>query len=302
MKKSLIAVSLLAMLSACGGGSSGSSNNGTNPNGNTGGNSGTGGTGGTGTTTTGMTEAFKVFGESWLNMQAVLNMHDLVIIAGNTGNCPKGGTVSFNGSITTMNNCVRRFPADNAYQGSFGGTPVIVGNLKTLAFQSNGLIYANVGNNPSVSQYAITNTSFTASEDSSNSSQDVTQIGNGSASFVVSNATTYALSAIASTVANNSSSLNSMAGFFYSKNGSAANRLLTTQNLAFASDSNGMTMRPTTGAYNVAVGGSSTVCVNVAVQMMPNNQLQISCTATNEKQIVNWTDNSVRTALNNAAS
>ncbi|WP_423679029.1 MULTISPECIES: hypothetical protein [unclassified Undibacterium] len=297
MKKALLVMSLISALSACGGGSSGSGSN----SGNNSGTGGTGGTSGTGSTSSGMTEAMKVFAESWISMQAVLNLHDLLIMAGNNGNCPKGGSVSFNGSTTSLSNCVRRFPADNAYLGNFSGTPVFTGSVKSLNFQSAGNLNVNAGDNPAVTQYVMSNTSFNGT-DNDTGSGDTSQIGNGSATFVMGAASSYAVTSVGSTAVNNGSSLNSNAGFFYSKSNAAASRVVTTQNLIFSSDTSGMTNRPASGSYNVAVGGTTTSCVNVGVQMLANNQVKISCSATSESRTVNWSDTDVQSALRSARS
>ena len=237
-----------------------------------------------------------MFAESWTASQMVAGLHDFAVIAGNTGNCPKGGSVSYAGGTTSMNNCVRRFPADNAYQGAFSGVPNQIGSIKMLNFQSSGAIKVNVGDNLAVTQYQISSASFTATDDTSDSSKDVTQIGGGVASFSLGTGN-YSMTAVAGNASNTGSSLSIANGFFYTRNNGAANRVVNLGNIVFGSETNGMTTRPTAGKYNVAVGGSSTACVNVSVQLISLSQLTITCEATKESRTLNWTDSDLKAAL-----
>ncbi|MBC3934122.1 hypothetical protein [Undibacterium rugosum] len=308
MKKSipssLLILSLIAALSACGGGSSdnagnasgnssGSSGSGGSSGGSSGG--GSGGSSGTGSSA-GLTEALKVFAESWIATQMVNSLHDFAVIAGNTGNCPKGGSVSYAGGTTSMSNCVRRFPADNAYQGAFSGVPNQIGNIKMLNFQSSTAIKVNAGDNPALTQYQISNASFTATDDNSDSSKELTQIGGGAASFSLGTGS-YNMTAVAGNATNTGSSLSIANGFFYTRNNAAANRVVNLGNIVYGAETNGMTTRPTSGKYNVAVGGSSTACVNVGVQLISLTQLTITCEATKESRTLNWTDADLKAAL-----
>lgn len=279
-KNSLLMITMIAALSACGGDDTSKTSGST-----------------TGTTSAGLTEALTVFAESWTGTQMLANFHDMAVIAGNNGSCGGGGSVSYLTSLTTMNNCIRRFPADNGYLGGLTGIPVQVGSIKSATLQNNGDITVKDGSSIGTTRYTINTINFSATDDTSTTGKEMTQVMNGTLGISLTTGSSFSVGSVSSISTNSGSSLSTTSGFTYTRNHGNANRVVTSSNLVVNADSTNMSQRPASGQYTVAVGTGGSTCVNVGVQFVSTTQVKLTCSNTSESRVINWTDADVKTAL-----
>jgi hypothetical protein len=280
IKNSLLMITMISALSACGGDDT-SKTSGTT----------------TGTTSAGLTEALTVFAESWTGTQMLANFHDLAVIAGNNGSCGGGGSVSYLTSLTTMSNCIRRFPADNGYLGGLTGIPVQVGTIKSATLQNNGDITVKDGSSIGTTRYTINTINFSATDDTSTTGKEMTQVMNGTLGISLTTGSSFSVGSVSSISTNSGSSLSTTSGFTYTRNHGNANRVVTSSNLVVNADATNMSQRPASGQYTVAVGTAGSTCVNVGVQFVSTTQVKLTCSNTAESRVINWTDTDVKTAL-----
>lgn len=280
IKNSLLMITMIAALSACGGDDTSKTSGST-----------------TGTTSAGLTEALTVFAESWTGTQMLANFHDMAVITGNNGSCGGGGSASYLTGLTTMNNCVRRFPADNGYLGGLTGIPVQVGTIKSATLQNNGNIIVKDGGSIGTTRYTINTLSFSMTDDTSSTDKEITQAINGRLGVTLTTGSIFSVGSVSSSSTNNGNSLNMTSSFIYARNAGNANQVVTSSNLVINTDSSNMSQRPASGQYTVAVGTGGSTCVNVGVQFVSTTQVKLTCSKTSESRVINWTDTDVKTAL-----
>lgn len=298
MKRALCAMGVATLLTACGGG--GSSNSDTpDPT----------KTNSLNNPTSVMYQAsLKTFAEIWTSFDLVMSLNDLAMFAGESGNCPSGGSLAYANGVQTMTKCVRRYPADAAYSGSF------------KVFDANGTAYSNPAM-PPVKLTEFTNVqaldtttfapTFSITLPSSylgfkvitgNNSDTVQMEMVPGPTFAVGTKSTYTVPNLNTSTVNDGttqtvSKARSNGSFFYMvQKGDAAYTLDLMQDIKISGDA-----RPNAGAITVTYA-TSTACSPMKIRFVSATQFGLSCPndSTQNEIVKNWTDADVKTALSAA--
>jgi hypothetical protein len=288
MKKSLLTLAVLSALTACGGGGDGSSSGGSNnsnPTTNDLSNS----------SSTVYVGSLKVIAETWIAGNAIAGLHDLVMFAGQTGNCAGGGSLSYTSPTQTLTNCVRNYPNNGAYNGTYSGTgsagAINVTAINNVTVNSS----VNPANNPAL--YAYSSGSFGATLASAGGT-DTTTLTSGSVVFqVVGAANSYTLSNFKMALANSGTgTVASTVGGFTRAYVIARNGGGSTYDVNFT------TPITTSGTNNPASGTAvisyttSTACSPLTVSFLSTTQFSMACSS-GSPVTKSWTDADVRAAL-----
>lgn len=284
MKYSVITLSLLTALTACGGGGGGGS--GSNSGGNT---PATNGITDTGSAL--YSASLKTFAEVWTGADLVGVLTDMAVIAGVTGNCTGGGTASFSGTTQTVNKCLRKYPSGEAYSGTYtvSGTPS-AGTLSNFSIQA-------LDPSTSAVQYSLTTGSVSSSTVIGSTGIETTNITNGAASFTIGSST-YGLSNVNTHTTNDGSSLlfdmNGVTPITFSV-AKGATKYDVYLNQAVKSIGNA---RPSAGKATVSYA-TTTACSPFVVNFISATQFTLACASDTAGAVLtkNWTDADVLAAL-----
>lgn len=240
--------------------------------------------------------SLKAFAETWTGYDLMVGLNDLILFGSQSGNCPNGGTLSYASGVQTMTQCVRKYPADNAYSGTYNGTGV-----------ANDFAITNADVrvlDPSASyalQYRFTG-SLAGGLTSSTSTTDTTTLKNGSVSFTVG-AQTYLLQNLNTTTVTTISTSNSLLttatnGSTYAYNiikGGTTYSVSLSQGIQVLGDA-----RPSSGTA-VITFAAGTGCSPLKVRFISPTQFGLSCQSDPQKEAVkNWSDADVKSALASA--
>lgn len=298
MKRALCAMGVATFLTACGGGGSSNSNSDTpdptktnsldNP------------------TSVMYQASLKTFAEVWTSFDLVMIVNDLAMFAGEAGNCPNGGSLAYANGVQTMTKCVRRYPADQAYSGSFK-----VFNTSGTAFSNPAFPPAKLTEFTNVQALdtttfapmaSITLPSYLAFKVTSGTNSDTVELNTPGPTFSVGTKSTYTVPNMNIATVNDGTTqtvtkVGGIGSYFYMVNkGDASYNLDLMQEIKISGDA-----RPNTGAVNVTYS-TSTACSPMKIHFVSATQFGLSCpNDSTQKEIVkNWTDADVKAALSTA--
>jgi hypothetical protein len=285
MKKSLLTLAALSVLTACGGGGDSGSGSNSNPTANDLSNS----------ASAVYVGSLKAFAETWIAGNAIAGLHDLVMFAGQTGNCAGGGSLSYTSPTQTLTNCVRNYPQNGAYNGTFTGSGA-AGSVNVTAI--NGVAVnssVNPSSNPAL--YTYQSGSFEATLASAGNT-DTTTLTSGAVVFQVTGAAnSYTLSNFKMAIANSGTgTVASTASGFTRAYVIARNGGGSTYDVNFT------TPITTSGTNNPASGAAvityttSTACSPLTVSFLSTTQFSMAC-SNGSPVTKNWADADVQAAL-----
>jgi hypothetical protein len=244
--------------------------------------------------------ALKTFAETFRAMEFLLVLNDIAAFSGNSGNCPSGGNLSYSASVETLNNCVRKYPAEQAYQGSFNVTTSNT-NATTTAITVNSIagIKANSPSNTSTTQFSITSGNFKANEILPATGNEVTELSKATVTLQAGASSTYLL------LDANSSTLND--GLSLTTSGTSAGPLLKIskppvsllvgiQSIVVLQPIKQInTNFPTSGSYQIFTGTNTTgICSMIQVDLLGSNNFKLTCNG--ESITKNWNDADIKAA------
>ena len=223
----------------------------------------------------------------------VMSLNDLVISAGQTGNCGQAGTASYNSGVQTLTNCVRSFPNDEAYNGTFNVTTSIAGSQTNVSVTGINNLKALNPTNLASQDYAIPNGFFTASNLNSSGS-DSTKLLSGGATFypgTSSSSSQYSLSNLNTTTVNNGSSYtvsqNSSSGFASVQRGTVTYDISIDSPITVTGNN-----LPGSGAMTVRY--STTTCNPLSISFISITKFAMACGG--QSITKNWNDSDVLSA------
>ena len=296
MKRALCAMGVATLLTACGGG--GSSNSDTpDPT----------KTNSLNNPTSVMYQAsLKTFAEIWTSFDLVMSLNDIAMFAGESGNCPSGGSLAYANGVQTMTKCLRRYPADQAYSGTF------------KVFNASGMAYSNPAFPPAkLTEFtnvqaldtttfaplaSITLPSYLTIKVIPGTNSDTVELNTPGPTFSVGTKSTYTVPNMNIATVNDGTTqtitkVGSIGSYLYMvSKGDAAYNLDLLQEIKISGDA-----RPNTGAINVTYS-TSTACSPMKIRFVSATQFGLSCPNDSaQKEIIkNWTDADVKTALSTA--
>jgi Prokaryotic membrane lipoprotein lipid attachment site len=280
MKRPFLALGLAAVLTACGGG--GSSSNSADANKDS----------IADTTSTTYTTSLKAVAEVNAATAYLSSVHDLLMFAGNSGNCAGGGTLSYAAPTQTLTLCQRNYPKNGAYTGTYTGT----GDASGVSVTAINAVKVYSSGNTSQLQYTLSSGSF-AGKVLASGGADVTQLTSGS---VVANAgasSAYTLSALNNQITNNGTTQNvsyvnaSNPTMRVAKTGGATYDVTLNQTVQIVGDN-----WPSSGSASIAF--STTACTPIVLTYQANNQFNVSCGG--HSLTKSWTDADMVAARNAA--
>ena len=271
MKTPLLALGLAAVLTACGGGGSSSSDSADANKDSI-----------ADTTSTTYTASLKAVAEVNAATAFLSSVHDLVMFAGNSGNCAGGGTLSYAAPTQTLALCQRNYPKNGAYTGTYTGT----GDASGVSATAINAVKVYSSANTSQLQYTVSSGSFTGKVSTSGGA-DLTQLTGGSVVFNAGASSAYTLSALNNQITNNGST----------QNVSYVNASSPTMRVAKTSgDTYDVTLNqtvqivgdnfPSSGSASIAF--STTACTPIVLTYQANNQFNMSCGG--HSLTKSWTD------------
>jgi hypothetical protein len=294
MKRALCAMGVATFLTACGGGGSSSDSDTPDPT----------KTNSLDNPTSVMYQAsLKTFAEVWTSFDLVMTVNDLAMFAGETGNCPSGGSLAYSNGVQTMNKCLRRYPADQAYSGSF------------KVFNTSGMVYSDPAFPPAklteftnvqaldtttfAPMASITVPSYLAIKVIPGTNSDTVELNTPGPTFSVGTKSTYIVPNMNIATVNDGTTqtitkVGSIGSYLYMMNkGDASYNLDLLQEIKISGDA-----RPNTGAVNVTYS-TSTACSPMKIRFISATQFGLSCPndSAQKEVIKNWTDADVKTAL-----
>lgn len=220
----------------------------------------------------------------------VMSLNDLVITAGQTGSCGQAGTASYNSGVQTLTNCVRSFPNDEAYNGTFNVSTSVAGSQTNVSVTGINNLKAFNPTNLASQDYAIPNGFFTASNLNSAGS-DSTKLLSGGATFypgTSGSGSQYGLSNLNATTVNNGSSYtvtqNSSSGFASVQRGTVTYDISIDNPISVTGNN-----LPGTGS--VTVRYSTTTCNPLSISFISITKFVMACGG--QSITKNWNDSDV---------
>jgi hypothetical protein len=286
MRSPFLALGLAAVLTACGGGGSSSSNS-NSADANKGDavteEQAAGGSSNSNsadankdsiadTTSTTYTASLKAVAE--VNVATVVflsSVHDLLMFAGNSGNCGGGGTLSYAAPTQTLTLCQRNYPKNGAYTGTYTAT-VDASGVSVSAINA---VKVYSSDDTTQLQYTVTSGSF-AGKVSPSDSVDLTQLTGGTVVFNAGASSSYTLSALNNQITNNGTTLNvsyvnaSNPTMRVAKTGGATYDVSLNQPVQIVGDN-----FPSAGSASIAF--STTACTPIVLTYQTGNQFNMSC-------------------------
>ncbi len=201
--KKLAFLGVSTFLAACGGGGGAGGSSSSNPY-----NVETGGI--SKTTSTNYSNGLKVFAESFRGLELLTSLADIALLSGHSGSCPKSGTLAFAGNTQTLNQCVRNFPSDKIYTGSYTAN---LTNTSPTSYSFSVPAFTNFkasdAANSATTLFTIPNGSgqYISGTQTDNDTSDTTIFTDGIVSFQVGANTYYSITRPQLTVLNNQLSL-----------------------------------------------------------------------------------------------
>lgn len=268
MRSPLLALGLAAVLTACGGGGSNSADANKDSIADT--------------TSTTYTASLKAVAEVNAATAFLSSVHDLLMFAGNSGNCAGGGTLSYTAPTQTLTLCQRNYPKNGAYTGTYTGT----GDASGVSATAINAVKVYSPSNTAQLQYTVSSGSFTGKV-STNGGADLTQLTGGSVVFNAGASSAYTLSALNNQITNNGSTQNvsyvnaSSPAMRVAKTGGATYDVTLNQTVQIVGDN-----FPSSGSASIAF--STTACTPVVLTYQANNQFNMSCGG--HSLTKSWTD------------
>jgi hypothetical protein len=297
MKKfAAIGIAALTLLTACGGGGGSSTTPAT---------TGTTGVGSIADTTSqSYTASLKAFAETWIAGNTLLpSLTDLVRGAGSSGQCSSSGSSSSTATATTFTNCVRSYPSNNAYNGSFTFTGSQSGSSAVINVATITSMNILVPSNLPVVQFSIPSGSF-AGGDTQTGTTNVVSLTSGTATFRVGTSATsdtYIASNLNYQLTNNGSSLTAAN---YQSSGTRAYTITKGStnydvNIGIGGISATGNNNPNSGNSTISYT-TTTGCSPMRINFLSTTQFSLTCTSGNDTITKNWTDADVVAAINAA--
>lgn len=271
MKRQLLALGLAATLTACGGGGSSGSNSADANKDSI-----------ADTTSTTYTTSLKAVAEVNAATAFLSSVHDLLMFAGNSGNCAGGGTLSYAPPTQTLTLCQRTYPKNGAYTGTYTGT----GDASGVSVSAINAVKVYSLSNTTQLQYTATSGSFTGKVSTSGSA-DLTQLTGGSVVFNAGASSAYTLSALNNQITNNGSTQNvayvnaSSPTMRVAKTSGATYDVSLNQTVQIVGDN-----FPSSGSASISF--STTACSPIVLTYQANNQFNMSCGG--HSLTKSWTD------------
>jgi hypothetical protein len=290
MKQYVLACGLALSLAACGGGGSSTANTTTPPD------TLTGISNPTSPTYTG---SLKAVAETWTGGDLAGVLSDLAVIAGATGNCGTSGTASFTNTTQTVTKCLRKYPAGEAYSGTYtvAGTSS-AGTISNFSVQA--LDPSTLGNATPTIAYKVTGGSVSGGVTTGSTGVETTNLTSGSATFTIGSSV-YTLSNLNTQTTNDGSSiLFGMNGIqpitFSIQKGTTSYDVYVDQSIKTIGSA-----RPSSGQVTVTYA-TTTACSPLRMRFISNTQFGMTCVkdSTGTEQVKNWTDADVLAALKTA--
>ncbi len=271
MRSPLLALGLATVLTACGGGGSSSSDSADANKDSI-----------ADTTSTTYTASLKAVAEVNAATAFLSSVHDLLMFAGNSGNCAGGGTLSYAAPTQTLTLCQRTYPKNGAYTGIYTG----MGDASGVSVSAINAVKVYRPSNTAQLQYTASSGSFTGKVSTSGSA-DLTQLTGGSVVFNAGVSSAYTLSALNNQITNNGST-QSMA---YVNASSPTMRVAKTSGATYDVTLN-QTVQivgdnfPSSGSASISF--STTACTPIVLTYQANNQFNMSCGG--HSLTKSWTD------------
>ena len=261
MQRPLLTLALAAVLTACGGGGSNNSSDDTDetkdsiadP------------------TSPAYAAALKVAAEVNAASAFLTATHDLLQFAGQSGNCPRGGSLSYAAPTQTATLCQRNYPNNGAYTGTYSGT----GGADWITVTDIQGVKVYNPDDTSQLDYTITSGNFAGKTTEVNDTTDETEISRGAVVFNAGASSAYTLTAFNTKISNNGSALTvspitTGAMFLKVEKGSATYELTLTEPVKTTGDE-----WPNAGKVSIAY--STTTCSPVVLTYQPASKFTLSC-------------------------
>jgi hypothetical protein len=217
-----------------------------------------------------------------------------VLFAGNTVNCPAGGTTSYSATtqVQTLTDCRRTYPNDASYSGTY--------NLTVSTTPSSSVVSATAINNLKVFdplslttlQYSLASGNFNG-VNFPGAISDITKLTSGSVVVNAGVASSYTISSLNSSTTNDGNgqtvNINGINGIFVRiAKGSLTYDVNALQAIKIVGNN-----FPNVGSLRV--GYTTTACTPLDISFLPSNQFSMSCGGFTITK--NWADADVKTAI-----